>query len=57
MFFAPILIFLINLYSQVIFNIDLFGNVPQNNYQRITSFFGDEYIAGGYLFFIFQLLF
>ncbi len=56
MFFAPILIFLINLYSQVIFNIDLFGNVPQNNYQRITSFFGDEYIAGGYLFFIFSII-
>ena len=56
MFFVPILIFLINLYSQVIFNIDLFGNVPQNNYQRITSFFGDEYIAGGYLFFIFSII-
>ena len=55
-FIIPILIFLINLYSQAFIGYDIFGNILLNDYQRITSFFGDEYIAGSYLFFIFAIL-
>ena len=50
------MIFLINLYSQAFIGYDIFGNILLNDYQRITSFFGDEYIAGSYLFFIFAIL-
>lgn len=54
--FGPLIIFLINMYSQIIFSQDIFGNDFQNNYQRTTSFFGDEYIAGSYLFFVFFII-
>ena len=56
LFFIPLLIFLLNLYIQAFFNFDLFGNIVTSDYQRITSFFGDEYIAGSYLFFIFSII-
>jgi len=55
-FYIPILIFLINLYYQALFGFDIFGNILNNDYQRIASFFGDEYIAGSYLFFIFAII-
>ena len=55
-FFIPLFIFLLNLYIQVFFNFDIFGNIVINDYQRVTSFFGDEYIAGSYLFFIFSII-
>ena len=55
-FYIPILIFLANLYSQALFKYDIFGNVIENDYLRITSFFGDEYIAGSYLFFVFVII-
>ena len=38
-FIFPILIFLINLYSQAFLNYDIFGNIIKNDYQRVTSFF------------------
>jgi len=57
-FLFPLLFFILNLYIQAFFKIDIFGNFTHNNYQRITSFFpSDEYIAGSYLFFIFSILF
>ena len=55
-FYIPILIFLANLYAQALFKYDIFGNVIENDYLRITSFFGDEYIAGSYLFFVFVII-
>ena len=55
-FIFPILIFLINLYSQAFLNYDIFGNIIKNDYQRVSSFFGAEYIAGSYLFFIFSII-
>lgn len=55
-FYILILIFLVNLYSQALFRYDIFGNILENDYQRISSFFGDEYIAGSYLFFIFSII-
>ncbi len=56
-FIFPLIIFLINLYLEVFFNINIFGSIKGNDYQRVTSFFGEEYIAGSYLFFIFFMVF
>ena len=55
-FVTLISIFLINLYSQVFLNHDIFGNILESDYQRVSSFFGSEYIAGSYLFFIFSII-
>lgn len=55
-FFMPLIIFLVNMYSQLIFKHDIFGNIFENDYQRISSFFGDEYVAGAYLFFVFFII-
>lgn len=55
-FIFPIVIFLVNLYFQTFLNFDIFGKVLVNDYQRVTSFFGNEYIAGSYLFFIFTII-
>jgi O-antigen ligase len=56
LFLFPLFIFLFNFYFQVFFNQDIFGNNLSNNYERVTSFFNDEYIAGSYLFFIFAII-
>ena len=55
-FFMPLIIFLVNMYFQLIFKHDIFGNIFENDYQRISSFFGDEYVAGAYLFFVFFII-
>jgi O-antigen ligase len=55
-FYILISIFLVNLYSQALFSRDIFGNIYENDYNRVSSFFGYEYIAGGYLFFIFVIV-
>ncbi len=56
LFLYPILVFLINLYFQAFFNFNIFGDKLNNDYNRVTSFFGDEFIAGTYLFFLFIIL-
>ena len=56
LFLCPVIIFTFNLYFQAIFNYDIFGNELINDYARVTSFFGNEFIAGSYLFFIFTIL-
>jgi len=56
LFLFPLFIFLFNFYFQVFFNQDIFGNILSNDYERVTSFFNDEYIAGSYLFFIFAII-
>lgn len=56
LFLLPLLIFLFNFYFQVFFKQDIFGNILSNDYERVTSFFNDEYIAGSYLFFIFAII-
>ena len=55
-FLIPIIIFLLNLYLQTFFYHDILGNKFESNYERVSSFFGSEYIAGGYLFFIFSII-
>tara|TARA_B100001250_G_scaffold409602_1_gene434286 strand:+ start:742 stop:2004 length:1263 start_codon:yes stop_codon:yes gene_type:complete len=54
-YFIPILVFLMNMYTQSFLNTDIFGIEFKNDYQRISSFFYDEYIAGTYLFFVFYI--
>ena len=56
LFLLPLFIFLFNFYFQVFFNQDIFGNILSNDYERVTSFFNDEYIAGSYLLFIFAII-
>ena len=57
LFILPIIIFLFNLYTQAFYSFDIFGRSLDNDYQRVTSFFRGEFIAGTYLLFIFSIVF
>lgn len=55
-FILSIIVFTFNLYLEAFLGFNIFGNTLSNDYQRVTSFFGDEFIAGSYLFFTFFIL-